>query len=69
MSVIYVQEWLDKSTGKYKNQKESDTAKSVRVMKEAALKPGSRTYENALELQIAQAKHKERMKTELELVQ
>ena len=68
MAVIYIQEWLDKSTGRYKNQKESDTAKSIRLMREALLKPGGKTYYNAAELQLAQRKHKDRMKESLNVV-
>lgn len=68
MSVIYIQEWLDKSTGKYKNQKESDTAKSVRLMKEALQKPGGRSYHNAVELQMSQHKHSTRMKEILRVI-
>ena len=52
----------------YQNQVESDTAKSIRFMKEALKKPGGKTYQNAVELQKAQERHRNRMKEELKVV-
>jgi len=41
-------------TQRKKNQRESDPAKSVRIMKAAMLKEGGKSYFNAVELQSAQ---------------
>ncbi len=41
-------------TMRKKNQRESDPAKSVRIMKAAMLKDGGKSYFNAVELQSAQ---------------
>lgn len=53
---------------KLKQPKPFETAESIRIMKAALEKSGGKTYQNALELQKAQERHKNYMKESLIVV-